>query len=51
LLQKGSMQKGLTQREALVFLAKPVKKKPKKRKRISFMELSLDNAFAKAKKK
>ncbi len=42
----------LSYRERELFLAKPVRKKPKKKnKRISFMELSLDNALARAKKK
>ena len=41
----------LSQREREKFLGKSVKKKPaKKRKRISFVELSLDNALARAKK-
>ena len=39
----------LTKREADVFLAVPVRKKPKKRKRISCMEFSLDVAFMKKK--
>ena len=39
--------KGLSRREALVFLAKPVHKKPNpKPKPISFAEFSLDNALA-----
>ena len=42
----------LSKREREPFLGKSIKKKPaKKRKRISLMELSLDNALAKVKKK